>query len=151
MTTRHDLAIRRLKEIGGRHGHVTLEQLKDVLPIDEMTSEEIGRVVMQLEEAGVEVRLDEEELLRPRPGSEDGGHRLPADILSGDAAPAPKPILPSGERRPALPPRDAAADRQEEGSGQDDRSLRRPTTRWGFLVAVAVLAAAAALLYVLVS
>jgi hypothetical protein len=152
MTTRHELAIRRLKEIGGRHGHVTLEQVKDALPIDEMTSEEIGRIVMQLEEAGVEVRLDDEELLRPRPSSEDGERRVPADVLSGDAAPAPTPIPPSDQRRSTLPPRDAPAGLQEEGPGQDGRGPRRTATRWGLLITVVVLVAAAAtLLYALAS
>lgn len=143
----HDLAIRQLKEIGGRHGYLTLEQIKNVLPVDEMTPEEIGRAVMQIEEAGVEVRLDEE-FLRPRPGprDEDG---LPALTLSDDAAAERAPPLPLG-KQPAAPttPRDAAVGGQAPGHDQDRRATVRPTLA---IVVLLLAAVGAILLYALVS
>lgn len=143
---RHDPAIRRLKEIGGEYGYLTLEQIKSVLPVDEMTPEEIGRVVMQIEEAGVEVRLDED-LLRPRPGPRDE-EGLPAPALSDDAAAGRRPTPPLG-KQPAAPttPRDAGRGSQDLGRDQGSYAAARP-----ILIVLLLLALVGAiLLYVLVS
>jgi hypothetical protein len=93
MAMQHEAAIRRLKEIGQGRGYVTLDEVKAALPVETMPPEELGRVVLQLEEAGIEVQLDDD-LLRPRPGGEE-------------SAPAPERLLPldgAGEGSVATPP-----------------------------------------------
>lgn len=60
-----DEEIERLKKMGRRFGHVTLDQVKSVLPVEQMSSEEIGRAMARLESAGIEVEIDPE-FLRSR-------------------------------------------------------------------------------------
>jgi hypothetical protein len=57
--------IERLKEIGQQRGHVTLDQIKSVLPIEQMSGEEVGVAMARLESAGIDVQIDPE-FLRPR-------------------------------------------------------------------------------------
>ena len=54
-----------LVAIQRRQGHVTLADIKSILPIESMTSEEIGLTIVQLEDAGINIEVDKE-LLRPR-------------------------------------------------------------------------------------
>jgi len=58
-------AMRHLAAIQQRRGHVTLQEIERVFPIDSMTPEEIGRTMTELEEAGIEIELDKD-LLRRR-------------------------------------------------------------------------------------
>ena len=60
--------MRRLTAIQRSRGHVTLAEIKSILPIDSMTPEEIGQTMAQLEEAGIDIEVDKE-LLRRRPKS----------------------------------------------------------------------------------
>jgi Sigma-70 factor, region 1.1 len=57
--------IERLKEMGRRRGHVTLDQIKSVLPIEQMSGEEVGEAMARLEWAGIDVQIDPE-FLRSR-------------------------------------------------------------------------------------
>jgi hypothetical protein len=98
---RHESAIRRLQEIGRQQGHLTLEQVKSLLPVDEMTPDELGRALLRLEEAGVEVELDED-LMRPRPDA-SSGPSSPEPGLRLDTEPEPTRPVPEGAR-PAAPP-----------------------------------------------
>ncbi|MEK0083945.1 RNA polymerase sigma factor region1.1 domain-containing protein [Benzoatithermus flavus] len=142
----HDLAIRRLKELGQRQGHVTLDQVKSVLPIDTMTPEELGRVAMQLEDAGVEVQLDED-LLRPRSSTREEV-ASPSRLLPVDSEPAPMPpAAPSPARAATSPPRDI---RPEAGSAEPraGRAPRAASTTVLVTILIAVVVAAI-LLYVL--
>ena len=131
----HDLAIRRLKEIGEQQGHVTLEQIMDVLPIDDMTPEEIERVVMQLEEAGVEVVL-EEDLLRPRPRLVEDGN-VPFDDTPVDTT----PIVSHSEGKPIVPPAPLAASPASAApnAGSPSAGYARGLHRTASLTLVAVL------------
>ena len=61
-------SMRRLTAIQRSRGHVTLAEIKSILPIDSMTPEEIGQTMAQLEEAGIDIEVDKE-LLRRRPKS----------------------------------------------------------------------------------
>jgi len=65
--TADNTAMRTLAPIQQRRGHVTLEEIKRVFPIDSMTPEEIGRTMTELEEAGIEIEVDKD-LLRRRAG-----------------------------------------------------------------------------------
>ena len=62
-------AMKQLSAIQQRRGHVTLNEIKLVYPIDSMTPEEIGRTMTELEEAGIEIEVDKD-LLRRRAGWE---------------------------------------------------------------------------------
>jgi hypothetical protein len=120
----HDLAIQQLKATGARQGHVTLEQIKRVLPVDEMTPEEIGRIVMRLEDQGVEVRL-ENDLLRPRADADADGIAASDSLLDLEADPERAPPTPLGARAPAstTSPARAGPSASGQGSGHHDAAL----------------------------
>ena len=59
----------RLMETGRAKGGLTNEDLEAALPIGSMSAEDIALVVVQLEDAGIPVELDES-LLTPRPPGE---------------------------------------------------------------------------------
>jgi hypothetical protein len=141
----HEPAIRRLQEIGQRQGHLTLEQVKSLLPVDEMTPDEIGRALLQLEEAGVEVQLDED-LLRPRPDAGDGLDSPEASFRL-DLEPEPARPAPAGARPAAPPPFEAGASSQAPAAAQPLR-FRLP---WPLVAILALVAIAVILLVVLVS
>ena len=61
-------SMRRLTAIQRSRRHVTLAEIKSILPIDSMTPEEIGQTMAQLEEAGIDIEVDKEFLTR-RPKS----------------------------------------------------------------------------------
>jgi hypothetical protein len=56
----------RLVALGLKQGHLTTEDLRDSLPIESMSAEEIALIVVHLEESGVPVEL-EDSLLSPNP------------------------------------------------------------------------------------
>jgi hypothetical protein len=143
---RHEPAIRRLQEIGQRQGHLTLEQVKSHLPVDEMTPDEIGGALLRLEEAGVEVELDEE-LLRPRPDAGNGPD-VPADSLKLDAEPEPRPPQPV-IGRPAAPP--LAAGTSAGSPAPADAQPLRFRLPWPLAAILALVVIAVILLVVLLS
>jgi len=76
--------------LGRQRGGLTNQDLQAALPVGTMSAEDIALIVLQLEEAGVPVELDEC-LLQPRPGA---AAPLPsAEILPFPKRPAtlPKP------------------------------------------------------------
>jgi len=56
----------RLITLGRERGHLTTEDLRASLPVESMSPEDIALIVIQLEETGVPVELDES-LLSPDP------------------------------------------------------------------------------------
>lgn len=140
----HDLAIRRLRQMGGQHGQVTPDQIKSVLPIDEMTPGELARAMVHLEEAGVEVIL-EEDLLRPRPGSGEERVGAPIDPVLGIPDPERAPTV-----RPALPPASTASSAVFPGAGHDGPGPRHRTATLT-LVVVLILIVLGVLLHALTS
>ncbi|MGX4771124.1 RNA polymerase sigma factor region1.1 domain-containing protein [Bradyrhizobium guangdongense] len=61
-------SLTRLVELGRRQGELAAQDLREALPIDRMSDEELARTIAYLEEEGVEVTL-EPDLLAPRPRS----------------------------------------------------------------------------------
>jgi hypothetical protein len=57
--------IERLKEMGRQRGYITLDQIKSVLPVEQMSGEEVAEAMAQLELAGIDIQIDPE-LLRSR-------------------------------------------------------------------------------------
>jgi MFS superfamily sulfate permease-like transporter len=58
-------AVDRLIQLGRRQGGLEIEDIRQALPIDTMTIEELADVVARLEEAGISVEIDAA-LLTPR-------------------------------------------------------------------------------------
>lgn len=59
----------RLIDIGRRKGHLTTEDLRESLPVESMSADDIALVVVHLEELGVAVEL-EDSLISPDPKPE---------------------------------------------------------------------------------
>ena len=138
----YDLAIQRLKQIGGPDGQVTLDQVKSVLPVDEMTPGEIGQVMIRLEEAGVEVCL-EEDLLRPGAGPANDDN-IAADPTPVASDPAVAPTVPR-----AIPSKVAAP---HPGTPSTDHGPSpRPTARSTLAVVVVLAVLGIILLYALMA
>lgn len=141
----HDLAIRQLRQMAGQHGQVTPDQIKSVLPIDEMTPGELARAMVHLEEAGVEVIL-EEDLLRPWPGSgEERVGAAPTDPAYGIPDPERAPTV-----WPAVSPASTAFSADFPGAGHDGPGPRHRTATLT-LVVVLILIVLGVLLHALTS
>jgi hypothetical protein len=95
-----DVAFRRLVDLGRDKGFVTLDQVKEALPIDRMGQRELAETLDRLEQSGVSVELDEELTARPRNGGGDGASEM-ADFR------LPDPQDAEGDRVVPLRPRQA--------------------------------------------
>lgn len=132
-----DAGLAEIRERGSRRGFVTVEDIRATLPIDEMNADEIAMIVVQLEEAGVSVELDED-LIGSSRRRDVASQEAPAIELPG--APPVKP----GATKPAPAP----------GVAQDAYATAEPinTTApagpggWIFVLAAAALVALGALL-----
>ena len=51
-------AIDRLMQLGRRRGGLEIDDIRQALPVDTMTVEELADVVARLEEAGISVEID---------------------------------------------------------------------------------------------
>ncbi len=91
----------RLIALGRSRGGLTPDDLRQALPVDRMSAEDIALVLIELEEAGIPVDPDEI-LLR------GGGTPLPAGAVRLPEPPAPGPAAPVPEPPPA-------ADRGRDG------------------------------------
>jgi hypothetical protein len=52
------MAFNRLMQLGRQHGSLKIDDIRQALPVDAMTVEEIAEVVVRLEEAGISVEVD---------------------------------------------------------------------------------------------
>lgn len=85
----------RLLALGRRQGHLTTEDLRRALPIASMEADEIALVVVHLEEAGVNVELDDSLLAGsadPSPVRMDGASILPLSGVTSAPRPPPQPM-----------------------------------------------------------
>jgi len=106
----------RLISLGRERGHLTTEDLRASLPIESMSAEDIALVVIQLEETGVPVELEESLLSSPsKPASTPrhsaeiipfpGPHaKLKASKARPLQAARPAPPQPSEDSAEILPP-----------------------------------------------
>lgn len=137
---RREAALQRLLAIGRQRGHVTLEEVKAALPVAEMGAEELGRAMLRLEEAGVEVRL-EGDLLRPRPGSE-AADPPPVTLPPGaEPAPARAPPMAAPGAPFEPPPRPGGPVPLPPDGGGAGRFLGRALLLAGAALALALVAA----------
>ena len=81
-------AIRSLVASAGPDRTVTLDQIKSVLPIERLSPTEIAQAIRALEDAGVQVEVDDD-LTRPHPGALREPDRRAPRL---DPAPAPEPV-----------------------------------------------------------
>lgn len=117
--------IHRLAEIGRDRGYVTIDEVNRVLPVDGMSDSELAHALVQLEEAGVSVEIEEEmtgrsrvsgsraeipEFRLPQPTEDNRGRVIP--LRPRQPAQGARP-LPTPPERPmaeaAATPRPAAA------------------------------------------
>lgn len=86
----------RLVSLGRERGCLTTEDLRASLPVESMSAEEIALVVVQLEETGVPVAL-EESLLSPHP------RPVPQPRRSAEIIPFPGPRADRGGMAKSMP------------------------------------------------
>lgn len=70
----------RLVSLGRRQGQLTTEDLRESLPIEAMSAEEIALIVVHLEESGIPVELEDSLISpdpRPRPLQAKGAEIIP--------------------------------------------------------------------------
>lgn len=89
----------RLIDLGRRRGEVTTADLRANLPVHAMSAEEIARIVVGLEEAGIAVELEADLLL---PGPQAAPPKTGAEII-------PFPKRDGAPRKARTPPGEAAA------------------------------------------
>jgi len=78
----------RLVQLGRRRGALQSDDIRQALPVDAMTTEEIVDVVTRLEDAGIAVEIDPA-LLTPR-------HRkMPSQVTKTTAEPSPNSARPA--------------------------------------------------------
>ena len=132
-----DAVLRAIRERGARRGFVTVEDIRATLPIDEMNADEIAMIVVQLEDAGVSVELDEDLI-----GSSRRRGVAPQDVRAIElpGAPPGKP----GATRPAPVP-GVAQDAYETAEPINDTAPTGPSG-WIFVAAAAGVVALGALL-----
>lgn len=56
----HDDKLAELQKRGRQRGSLTIEDLRDVLPVDQMSADDIATLLLRLEEAGVSVEIDDD-------------------------------------------------------------------------------------------
>jgi Sigma-70 factor, region 1.1 len=86
-----DAKYRRLLELGKQQGRLTAEDLRQALPIDQMSIDEISRVLVRLEDAGVSVEIDPALL---SPGHRNSGPGDPVRLPKHTEAVVQRPVLP---------------------------------------------------------
>ncbi|MGU3541271.1 RNA polymerase sigma factor region1.1 domain-containing protein, partial [Methylobacterium sp. A54F] len=82
----------RLIDLGRQRGGLTPEDLREHLPIAALGAEDLALIVLEIEEAGVPVEIEEmlAALMRP------AGLRDPGGLAIGSAAPPPAPVSQPG-------------------------------------------------------
>lgn len=118
--------IDRVLAIGRERGSLTVSELNRLLPVERMAPEEIALLIARLEDAGIPVELDDDELTRPAPGRPSPETPPAVDL----APPPPEPV--------AAPPRPVAAGPLAGTGGAASRRARLPG--WPLLLVVLVLA-----------
>jgi hypothetical protein len=83
----------RLVELGRRRGGLTSEDLRTALPVERMAAEDIALVVLELENAGIDVQVEDH--LLARPGSPSPVPELPVIDLPGTAPPRGEALSPA--------------------------------------------------------
>ncbi|UEM25160.1 hypothetical protein JL100_035860 (plasmid) [Skermanella mucosa] len=100
--------IHRLAEMGRDRGYVTIDEVNRVLPVDGMSDSELAHALVQLEEAGVSVEIEEELTGRPRYSgdrAEIPEFRLPEPTDDNRDRVVPlRPRQPAEGTRPLPPP-----------------------------------------------
>ena len=108
-----DASFTTIREQGKRRGYVTVDDLRSALRIDQLSADELALIVVQLEEAGVPVELDEELMgaSRRRTVTPNGAPAI--DLPGAPSAkldvtrPAAAPGVTQGAYEPAEPVDDA--------------------------------------------
>lgn len=100
-----DGTLRELATLGQLRGALTIEDIRDALPIDRMTHDEVARAVAYLEERGIEVLVDPSLMVGPASTREELLHRTTSEVAPRTALPTPELSHQVGRRGPAAAPR----------------------------------------------
>ncbi|TNC12410.1 hypothetical protein FF100_16450 [Methylobacterium terricola] len=98
----------RLIALGRSRGGLGPDDLRQALPVDRMSAEDIALVLIELEEAGVPVDPDEVLLQQGRPLPPGGAVRLPEPPAPAAAPPPAPESPPAAMAAPGPSPRQAA-------------------------------------------
>lgn len=131
----------RLLVLGKEQGYVSLDQIKEILPVDEMSSTEIADVIDQLEQADISVEIDKA-LLVGR-GTID---RPPADIRQWEPPPSKRTADPTVSKVHSLSEQRRSMPGRADATGSTPRGSRAGAFWSGplFWLPVVILAAIAA-------
>ena len=97
MTAIDKTSIDRLVALGRKSGRLTTENLRDVLPIEAMSADDLALVVVHLEDAGISVELEDTLLTepkRPPPVPTQGAEIVPLPDRSGKPRSSPSEAVP---------------------------------------------------------
>jgi len=126
----------RLVELGRRRGRLTSEDLRTALPVERMAAEDIALVVLELEDAGIDVQVEDD--LLARPGMPSPLPDLPMIDLPVIDLPGTAP--PRGEALSPAPTPGVA----QAASGRPEPATRMAAARrasWWFMIAAFILIA----------
>jgi RNA polymerase primary sigma factor len=94
-----DQAVKRMLKVAKKRGFVTYEELNEVLPSEEFTSDQIEDIYAQLSEMGINV-IEQEEGEEAQAENQAAGAEAEADEeAEGEAAEAPRAALPTRMER----------------------------------------------------
>jgi len=101
--------LQRLRAAAQARGRLTLDDLKRIVPIDQLTPEQLARVVGQLDDAAIDVAFDPALMRRPRKPAPtlESGFRIAADGEDADytrahQVPLAREAIGPAPRTPAL-------------------------------------------------
>src|SRR5215218_6994014 len=104
-----DAAVKRMIKLAKKRGYVTYDELNQVLPSEEFTSEQIEDVLGQLSELGINV-VESEETEEGRAAAADGADAADDDDGDGEVAEAPAPRAVTVRETTAKEPTDRTDD-----------------------------------------
>ncbi|MBP0115351.1 MULTISPECIES: RNA polymerase sigma factor region1.1 domain-containing protein [Bradyrhizobium] len=96
-----DATLRELATLGQLRGALTIGDIREALPIDRMTHDEVARAVAYLEERGIEVLVDPSLMVGPASTREELLHRTTSGGAPTTALPRPELSHQAGSRGPA--------------------------------------------------
>lgn len=138
-------AFERLIEKGRRRGGLSAEDLRAALPIERMSADDIAMVVLQIEEEGVQVELDDELLAR----SGALARTLPPSVPVLDLPEAREPRREEAQPKQSPAPSQATAALRPTGPVTD--LAPSPRSSWALIIIAAGLVAVLAFVALMLS
>lgn len=136
----YEAALADLLGLARRRGNLTMEDLQKAFPVNSMTEEEIARVLVRLDEAGFDVKIDSTLLLPDNETATKGA----APLAKRGETEVSKP-MPGGRRQQASLPASAGTPILKSHTAPHSNSIASaPMLPWILAFAIVVFAAFAA-------